>query len=71
MADDADIANDRADSEREYRIAEARRNAPAVEYHTNCKWCGDPTENGAAYDCCDCRDDYQKFMSAQKRGGAV
>ena len=72
MADDVDRADDRIQALIDDALAAVKRfNETTTKYHTECNWCGDPTEDGARYCCKDCATDHMRYNSARKRNGEV
>lgn len=65
MADDADMTAERMEREEEVR-RKYRTEVKAV-YYTECRWCGDPTENGAGFCSKDCHADWHKYEATLKR----
>lgn len=50
MSDEIDMACDSEQRDRDLAISVARLQAtPVVVWHTNCKYCGDPTEEGKQF----------------------
>ena len=70
MSDEVDLTQARMEREEEIRrkLREQRSIEPPA-YHTECNWCGDPTENGARYCDANCRNDHWRYQSAKKRNG--
>ncbi|SFK92572.1 hypothetical protein SAMN05216302_102135 [Nitrosomonas aestuarii] len=57
--DDADIAGDRIDAERERMIAQARKSQPEAVATGACLFCGDPVEDQMRWCSPECRDDWE------------
>ena len=70
MADEADMAQAHMEREEEMR-RRLRESCPPPEkiYHTECNWCGDPTEDGARYCSKDCASDAFRYQCSLKRNG--
>ena len=70
MADEADSADERIANVVADAVAAASRaaNQPKA-YHTECDWCGDPTDDGARYCSRDCASDAYKYQLTLKRNG--
>lgn len=72
MADECDIANDRAQAELENRIAEFRwqlGHAVSAFEIGRCRNCNDKTDDSRAYCTTECRDDHQARIRMEKRRG--
>lgn len=70
MSDDADLTQERMEREEEIRrrLREQRANEKP-EYHTECAWCDDPTQDGAKFCCKECSKDWHHYEASLKRNG--
>ena len=72
MADECDIANDRAQAELENRIAEFQwqlGHAVSAYEPGRCRNCSDKIDDGRAFCTPECRDDFAYRQKADKRNG--
>lgn len=65
MADEADMTAERM--EREDELRRKYRAETETKHYDSCRWCGDPTENGAGFCGKDCHTDWHKYEATLKR----
>lgn len=70
MSDDADRADKTIEDVIQMGLARARLAATQPkQYYYECKWCGDPTIEGARYCSKECSADHYRYLSTLKRNG--
>lgn len=67
MADEIDMANDRAQQDLDLALAAARRPEPALEPTGWCYNCVDPLDDDRLFCDSDCRDDYEHRLVRHSR----
>ena len=67
--DDADRASDLLEIQMAQFEQRRKIQNQKPAYHRFCLYCGDETENGAAYCSADCRIDAERLSKAKKRNG--
>lgn len=71
MTDIIDMANDLADQLTSAYVAHERKQNPRLPFIGQCYNCDAPTPHGHNFCDADCRDDWQKRQTAQKRSGST
>lgn len=67
MADEIDMANDRAQQDLDLALAAARRHEPPLLPGGSCYNCGEPLGDTHLFCDRDCRDDYEHRLSRHAR----